>query len=524
MTKRRLGPAAILVASLLTALPGGALAAGFEYGPQGLHAVGRGGAFTVAADDASAIYWNPARLALFNGTQAYVSLNMSLMDTSFTRADVSLQRVTRDPDTGQVIYGDFYNPQPEGFPHSFETVTNSDKLFPLGASVFLVSDFGLKDWGFGIGFHAPTATGKVTFPNTFDSANKYMFSSMDTIVMYVDFSAAWKYKEWFGLGVTFQYVMVPYLKYQMAIMGPASYSNQNTPVNNSNDIITDVNVSDWGAFSMIAGFWVRPLQMFKGLKKFEIGFNARVVPYNVNATGDITISGNEQSVYANYKFMIPSKLSFTYPCHIQTGIRYAYDWQGRELFDIEVDYVWENWAAMDAFYMKMLEEVEGPGVNLSAMDVTIPRNNVDTHSVRLGGQYNAIDPWLTIRLGTWWESAAQPSAWTNLDLPSWERFGVAVGASTNVYGFEIGFSYNHIFQMPRDVTDGGITQQIMDITTVDGKAGTVMRPGYVVNNGHYEGSIDVFTIGVSYTHKPKAKVRPDEILDATLDPDTMPVE
>ena len=93
-----------------------------------------------------------------------------------------------------------------------------------------------------------------------------------------------------------------------------------------------------------------------------------------------------------------------------------------------------------------------------------------------------------------------------------------------MYGFEIGFSYNHIFQMPRDVTDGGITQQIMDITTVDGKAGTVMRHGYVVNNGHYEGSIDVFTIGFSYTHKPKAKVRPDEILDATLDPDTMPVE
>ncbi|HPB51975.1 MAG TPA: hypothetical protein PLZ31_12245, partial [Myxococcota bacterium] len=116
MTLQRLGPASVLVALLLTALPVGALGAGFEYGPQGLHAVGRGGAFTVAADDASAIYWNPARLALFNGTQAYVSLNMSLMDTSFTRADVSLQRVTRDPTTGQVIYGDFYNPQPEGFP------------------------------------------------------------------------------------------------------------------------------------------------------------------------------------------------------------------------------------------------------------------------------------------------------------------------------------------------------------------------------------------------------------------------
>jgi long-subunit fatty acid transport protein len=407
------------------------------------------------------------------------------------------------------VYGDYYDQPPAGYPYdnpySFGTVENTDKLFPLGASIFVVSDFGLKDWGFGIGFHAPTAVGKVTFPNASTSGNKYMFSSMDTVLGYVDLAVAWKYKEWFGVGVTFQYILVPYLKYQMAIMGPASYSNQNSPVNNSNDIITDVNVSDWASFSMLAGFWVRPLQMFKGMKKFELGMTARVVPYKVNATGDITVSGNEDSVYANVSQKIPGELSFTFPCHIQTGVRYAYDGQGRELFDIELDYVWENWAAMDNFYMKLLEDTEVAGAKMSAMTVTIPRNNVDTHSVRLGGQYNAIDQWLTIRAGAWWESAAQPYKWTNLDLPSWERFGVAVGASTTIYGFEIGFSYNHIFQLPRDVTDGGITQQIMDVTMVDGQVGTSMRGGYAVNNGHYEASIDVFTIGLSYKHTPKER-------------------
>lgn len=514
MKIRMLKYISVLALMVASAVPSKSVAAGFEYGPQGLHAVGRGGAFTVAADDASAVYWNPSRLALFNGTQAYISVNMSLLDASFKRADATLQKVSRDS-TGQVIYGDYYEPQPTGYPHSFDAVTNSDKLFPLGASIFVVSDFGLEDWGFGIGFHAPTAVGKVTFPNSSTAGNKYMFSSMDTIVGYVDLAVAWKYREWFGLGVTFQYIMVPYLKYQMAIMGPASYSNQNSPVNNSNDIITDVNVSDWAAFSMLAGFWVRPLQMFKGLKKFEIGFNARVVPYNVKATGDITVSGNNDSVYANVSQKIPGELSFTFPCHIQTGIRYAYDGQGRELFDIELDYVWENWSAMDNFYMKLLEDTEVAGAQMSAMTVTIPRNNKDTHSVRLGGQYNAIDQWLTVRAGLWWESASQPNAWTNLDLPSWDRVGLAIGASTNVYGFEIGFSYNHIFQMSRDVTNGGIRQQIMDITSVDGEIGTVMRGGYVVNNGHYESSIDVFTIGVSYTHKPKPKV----VIESEMEPE-----
>ena len=79
-----------------------ALAGGFEYGPQGLHAVGRGGAFTVKADDASAVYWNPSRLALLRGTHLLINLNTSKLAMDFDRFPAQKRRVSRDTD-GNIV-------------------------------------------------------------------------------------------------------------------------------------------------------------------------------------------------------------------------------------------------------------------------------------------------------------------------------------------------------------------------------------------------------------------------------------
>jgi long-subunit fatty acid transport protein len=184
--------------------------------------------------------------------------------------------------------------------------------------------------------------------------------------------------------------------------------------------------------------------------------------------------------------------------------------------------VWENWSTLEAFYMKTLGNFNGPGVTMNPMDITIPRNFVDTHSVRLGGQYNAIKDWLTVRVGGWWESGAMPDAYTNLDLPSWDRWGLGLGLSTNIYGFEIAFSYNHIFQESREVTDGKITQQVMYVKTdTDGTPVSDVRPGYVVNNGSYSSSIDVFSFGLSYKFGGKAKKVEEEL--PPIMPDTLPL-
>ena len=85
--------------ALLVALP--ALAGGFQVQQQGAKASGRGNAFTAQADDASAVYYNPAGAAQLDGWQIYLGGTALFQgDTTFTPpggADVEMQSVNDYP-------------------------------------------------------------------------------------------------------------------------------------------------------------------------------------------------------------------------------------------------------------------------------------------------------------------------------------------------------------------------------------------------------------------------------------------
>jgi len=481
---------AVLAGALVLLLAGPALAGGFEYGPQGLHAVARGGAFTVAADDASAVYWNPSRLALLRGTHLLVNLNTSKLGLDFDRFAAQKYR-TKGFTDHQMVWD---TEAPIGDPVAFDTLSQDAGWFPQGVSLAVTSDFGLKDWGFGLSLAGPAAYGKVGYPDGIDSAGRYALMDLDTLVAYVTAAAAYKYKEWFGVGIGLQYVVVPKLLYSMAMMAPAAYTNQNDPVNNGNDLRADLDMSDWTGFSALLGAWARPVEWL------ELGFNARVVPVKVRATGKVKLGGTQNSVYsAMDPIKVDGRLEFTMPATVQVGARYRHVRQDREVFDVEADFVWEQWSAMDAFRMTTTESNSDLGVTIDPMKVTLARHWKDTYSVRLGGQWNAIPQWLTARLGGWWESATQPVAYTSLDLPAFQRFGIGAGLSTNIYGFEVGFSYAHVFQMDRTVAagTGRIRQQLMGAEKVGDEFVPVINQGYAVNEGTYKSSYDILTVGIS---------------------------
>jgi len=462
-------------------------AAGFEYGPQGFHAVGRGGAFTVRADDPSAMYWNPAKLALLRGTRFHYSHN-------FVQESLTFQRAPGLPVDWK---GD-----PAGAPVTFAPASERLGFFPLNASFALTSDFGLKDATFAVGMVGPSAVGKARFDDPANQgATRYSFLNMDIAMMFLTVSAAARYREgdrdWFGVGLSLQYAMIPWLRYSMMLIAPTGPTNQNGVASTGSDMRADLDMKDLSGFTAIAGAWVRPLPYL------ELAVSSRLLPIRYDATGKIRVSGaqGDRMIFKNMEpFSVPGTLSFTYPMTVQAGLRYFYEHGGREVFDAELDFVWEHWSQLQSFDITFSEtKVEKLGYQMTFKKLVLERNYRDTYAVRLGGQWNAIPNWLTIRLGGWWESPAHRVAYTMVDFPSLNRFGLAAGLSTEWRGIELGVAYAHVFQQTRTVCakQARIYQQVMQ---PDGSMlaydGTAPDP-YPVNGGRYSGSFDIVTIGLN---------------------------
>jgi long-subunit fatty acid transport protein len=251
----------------------------------------------------------------------------------------------------------------------------------------------------------------------------------------------------------------------------------------------------------VLGAWVRPV---KGL---EIGLSSRIVPVPINAKGSVRISG-ASATFAKIDADIDAELKFKLPATFQAGVRYYGLKDGREEWDIEADYVWEQWSGMDAFRLDMKEDkILQAGMEIGLSDLTLTRNYQDTHSVRLGGQWNILDGsfnpvrglGLTLRLGGWWESAAMPNEYTVADFAAFQRFGIGSGLSIAYRGIEVGLSYGHVFQPDRTVAagTGRVYQQILTPT------GAPMEPTgdggmpYAVNEGKYSSSFDVIALGLT---------------------------
>ncbi len=466
-SESRLRVPVVLIAALIAAavlrVAAPAEAGGFEYPVQGVHALGRGGAFTVKADDPSAIYWNPSRLALLRGTRAIYNHNITRLNMRFER-----QPLLCDCELFE-----------------FPAVNEQQGFFPMGISAAVSTDFGLEDWGFGLGLVGPTAIGSLRYPSGTTAPTRYSFIEAEMMVIFATISAAWKYEELFGFGASLQFGFMPRLDYSMVVVGPGERS---TAVATLSDLRADARASDPFRMTAIFSGWVRPLPYM------ELALSSRAVPINFNASGDIRMSAEPDSVfYGSDPFKVPASVKFTYPVNVQAGVRYFHERaSGEELFDIELNFVWEQWSQLDAFTLDFgVDEIDVFGSRIALQRIDIVRNFKDTYSVRLGGQWNVLPRLLTLRLGGLWESAGLPHGYSSVDFPSFERFAISGGISVAWRGVELSLAYSRVFQLPRAVgtSEARLTQQRM---TFEGE----MVDGCPVNAGVYHSSYDVFAFGL----------------------------
>jgi long-chain fatty acid transport protein len=482
--------ATMLFLALALALPAPARAGGIEVGDQNPRAAGRGGAFTARADDPTAMEYNPGALALQRGTHIFVANRFILGSEWYRRA--------RTLDWSEAFHG-----VPRVL--SFDPVKNAIPNQYLGPMIMVSSDLGLKDWGFAVGLYAPPGTMSQKFP--IDGPQKYMLTERTVQILYYNVAAAWKYKDVFGIGLTFQWVDLTSLKFNLVIDGNTS-PRLVEPARSRFDILSQVKGADHVNATAILGLWYRPVP------NLQLAASARLVPVWFKAKAHLSIRA------LNLKLDKPPVLSrdgkpddsvtfgFTVPPRLRVGGRYVFQKGGVEQGDIELDFGYEAWSMLDAYTLDgtgLVSTVLGQNVPIGK--IIVPRHWKDVYSLRLGGDWNVLPGHVTLRGGFTWESSAAPDAYAYVDIFPGQRFGPSGGFSLSWWGVELAASYSYVFAMPVAVTEsesrvyqqtpGSPCQAPYDDPTTCSPyyAG---RPGAVANAGTYVSHYHLVSVSLGY--------------------------
>ena len=476
---------------------------GYYSGPLGARGAGRGGAFVARADDPTAISVNPAGLADLRGTRLEIGNQFSYNSYAYTRAPTL----------------DYANVQ-NGMPTltTFARVKNGTPAQVADPFIGLSSDLGLSDWGFGVAVFAPPGIAQEEFPTT--GGQNYMMTKRQAIILDTAVSAAWKYHELFGLGVTAEWVSVPRLEYALMVDGNP-FQAPNDPVTSQWDLLADTKGADWFVFNARVGAWVRPTPWL------ELGASGQVIPTDIETHSTLAVTPRDPALGTVALSRAGSAandvtIKLPLPMMARVGARYIGLDGAIERWDLELDVEYETWSRVNQF------AVETNGLSATASGQRIPIGRIivpkqwkDTVSVKLGGDVALVPDRWKLRAGAYYESAVAKPAYANVDFPGGPQIGAAVGGSFLTGGLEVALTYQLRYQPTVTVSesDARVYQQVpastcaapyTDSTTCDSHL--MGRPAPVINAGTYNATSHLLSLAVVYrfgaTGEPHSETQP----------------
>jgi long-subunit fatty acid transport protein len=412
-------------------------AGGYFPGTYGARSLGRAGAFSVKADDLSAATWNPAGLSRIEGTLLQLGNRAGYHALEFTRAPTL--------DWGNTLGG--VPPFVE-----FAPVSNQTPWQGLAPLLGVASRFGLEGWAFALSAHAPPGIPRQRFPT--DGAQRYLMVEREVLMLDVTASAAYRFSERFGLGVSLVWISVPRLEYELVI-DANQFPGEVNPVSSELDMRTRLSGSDAFTANAILGAWYRPVPYL------ELGLALQVIPASIEADSTLSVAplspAIEDSVELRRDGVAANdvRLSLPLPLTARAGVRYRHLDGAVEVFDVELDVGYESWSRVERFAL----DSDGLIANLLAQRIDIGSIAIekywrDTLSVQLGGDYALLPELLTLRGGTFYESAVSSPAYANVDFVSGAELGFSLGASLFVSEVELAVAYQYRHQ-PRVVVGEG---------------------------------------------------------------------
>lgn len=471
-------------------------AGGLEVPDLGTVAIGRGAAFTARADNLSAFYYNPAGLSKSRGFNLLISGNLLNLNADFQRSG-SFDPETNTNGTVEINGQDVANPGRDYSnydpftagnepPPEFRSVSGQNRIGPAPMLVFNWGDmFGVEGLSAAVGLLPPSSFGTPKFPT--DGPQRYALREANFLIVYPGVGVSYALNRYLQVGAVFLSGIGIFEQTQA--IRPLPQLNNTLDYNEDlgGDATLTLEAKDMFMPTGLVGVLSHPTDWL------EIGAAVKF-PVEVEAEGHISYKAPDTDLADSA--LVPGEdkvtLSQNFPWVVRVGARYIH-----RIFDVEVDFVFENWSSLQKFDVDMdatlNEDTASESGSLSEMpDSVIWKKFRDTYSVRLGGDVDVLPGLLSARIGGYYQSSAYPenNETFSVDFPFSEQIGLGCGLTWHAFAFlDVNLGYLHVFQPDVTVSEGIVQQQGMTLKLDDGAEATI---GNTVNNGRYQVNMNIF--------------------------------
>ena len=409
----------IMITVIATALLGN----GFSLNSIGPKGAGLGGAFVGQADDATAVYWNPAGL-----TDQDASVNFSI-------ADVYMAPTYKNEGLGIDAEGADVN---HLSPHLFMNYTQ-DK-FSWGFGLYVPHGLG-SEW-YGEDFTALAGPAELAPGLANPFAGKEFDWYAKIVMLSVSSSAGYKVTDKFSVGMTVN-INHGYMEIERGEDRISLTATPGTPTLGEDGMIDTQYREDVEGSGTSFGFGIQ----YDVCEKLTLGLSYHS-PSVVALKGDATLefASGDEDLYVRRDLEIPMWVAFG------SSFRATDKWK----FNFDVHFT--KWATFDKMVTQVVMD-SGTENILTHMDWE------DCFQYRFGTEYLATEN-LALRAGYFYDPAPAPDETLNILFPSSENHNLAGGFGYTLGSVTLDFTAEYYFGQERDVEQaehnmGGIHQ--MDI-------------------------------------------------------------
>ncbi len=355
---------------------------------------GRGDTGVATDIDPSAIFFNPAGIAIEDGTHISIGASLIAPAATFTPTGGTQEDSTTNP---QVL------------PSFFATHKITDMV------------------SVGIGFHAPFGL-EIDWPTNSTTADVVQTQSLRSY--YLSAVAGLNLDKFVpGLSVGAGIDIVPA---SVELLQAEYFGTDHTCTNNAS---TEVNCGEAHLAGTATGVGGRFGVMYK--PRFAPGLSLGVM-YNTEVKLDF--SGNAAFIApAPFRSQLPPDgaitTSLTLPQRIVGGIAY----RPMPRLEIEANVSWVNWSKFGTLDIKLA----------SGMDVVTPENYQDTTSFRVGVEY-ALSRMAAVRVGYIFDPTPIPGQTLTAQLPDADRNDLTAGASVHISNYDVSVGLLYVLPTTRD--------------------------------------------------------------------------